>query len=58
MGGIVRGDADLDPVSHHDFDAVLFHAPGKYTPYGNVVVTLDFHCAAAQNTGDYTFYLN
>ena len=58
MGCIVRGDADLNPVSNHDLDPVLFHPPGKHTPYTNIVITLDFHSAATKDLGNDSLYLN
>ena len=58
MRGVVGGDADLDPVADHHLDTVLFHSSGKHTPDHDVIITLDFHGAAAQNLGDRTLQLN
>lgn len=55
MGRIVGGNADLNPVTNHNLDPVLFHPARKHTPYGEIIVTLDFHGAAAEDLGDHTF---
>jgi len=52
MGRIVRRDADLNPVSNHDLDPVLFHPARKHPPYSNIVITLDFHGAATKDLGN------
>ena len=52
MGRIVGRDADLNLVSDHYLDPVFFHPPGKHPPYGNIVVTVDFHAAPAKDLGD------
>jgi hypothetical protein len=49
---VVRGDADLDPVSNHDLDPMLFHPSGKHCPYDHIIVAFDFHRAAAKDLGD------
>ncbi len=58
MGRIVGGNADLNPVTNHNLDPVLFHPAGKHTPYSEIIVTLDFHGAATEDLGDHPFYLN
>ncbi len=58
MGCVVGGDAHLDLVSGHDLDPVFLHSAREYAPYGDVVITFDLHCAAAQNLGDHTFQLD
>ena len=52
VGSIVWGDADLDTVSNHNFDPVLFHTPGKDCPNRNVVLTFNFHGAATKDPGN------
>ena len=49
MGGIIGGDTDLDAVSNHNFDSMFFHSSGQYTPYDNIIITLDFHRTAPQD---------
>jgi len=58
MGRIVGRDADLDLVSNHDLYPVLFHPPGKNTPYTDIVITLDFHGAATKDLNNDSLYLN
>ena len=45
MGRIVGRDTYLYPVSNHDLNAVFLHPSGEHTPYGDVVITLNFHGA-------------
>jgi len=52
VGSIIWGDADLDTVSNHHFDPVLFHAPGKDAPNCDVVLTFNFHGAATKDPCD------
>jgi hypothetical protein len=53
MGCVIGGDADLDTIPNHNLDSVFLHSSGKHAPYGDVVVTLNFHCAATQNLGNF-----
>ena len=55
MGRIIGGNADLNPVANHNLDPVFFHPAGKHTPYYEIIVTLDFHGAAAKDLGDHPF---
>jgi len=55
VGGVIGGYADLDPIADHDLDSVFFHSSGQYTPYSDVIVTLDFHIASTQDSGNRTF---
>ncbi len=52
MGGVIRGDTDLDPVSDHDFNPMFFHSSGKHALNHDIVVARYFHGAATQNLGD------
>lgn len=58
MGCVVRGDAYLNLVSNHHFNSVFFHPSGKYTPYGDIVLTLNFHGAATKHPGDNSLHVN
>ena len=58
MGCIVRGNADLNTVADHNLDPVLFHPARKHTPYSKIIVALDFHGAAAEDLGHYSFKLD
>ena len=58
MGCVVGRDAHLDPVSGHNLDPEFLHSAGEHAPYGDVVITLDLHCASAQNLGNHTFQLD
>ena len=58
MGGIVRGDADLNPISFDDLDPVLFHPPGEHTPDDDLIIAFYFHGPTAQYTGDCALQLD
>ncbi len=58
MGGIIRGDAYLDPIPFYDSDSVLFHAAGKNGPHSYTVVAFDFHTPATQDPGNHTLHLD
>lgn len=58
MGGIIGGDADLDPVALHDLDPVFLHTAGKDTSDNHMVFTFDLHCPTPKNPGDHAFKLN
>ena len=57
MGGIIGGDADLNPVIDKNLYPVFLHSPGKHPSDDHVVIAFNLHGSAAQHPGDDAFKL-